>query len=77
MSAHVTKWGNSYGIRIPKPLGEQTGMTEGVSVKLEVKNGCLIVRKAHPTLDQLLSKINDKNIHPETSTGTMVGHEKW
>ena len=42
MRARVVKIGNSQGIRIPKPLLEQTGIMD--DVELEVKNNQIIIR---------------------------------
>ncbi len=42
MRARVVKIGNSQGIRIPKPLLEQTGITD--DVELEVKKNQIIIR---------------------------------
>ena len=42
MRARVIKIGNSQGIRIPKPILEQTGIME--DVELEVKKNQIIIR---------------------------------
>jgi len=42
MRARVVKIGNSQGIRIPKPLLEQTGIME--DVELEVEQNQIIIR---------------------------------
>ncbi len=42
MRAHVVKIGNSQGIRIPKPLLEQTGIID--DVELEVDKTQIIIR---------------------------------
>ncbi len=42
MRARVVKIGNSQGIRIPKPLLEQTGIME--DVELEVEKNQIIIR---------------------------------
>ena len=42
MRARVVKIGNSQGIRIPKPLLEQTGIID--DVELEVENNQIIIR---------------------------------
>ena len=42
MRAHVVKIGNSQGIRIPKPILEQTGIME--DVELEVEKNQIIIR---------------------------------
>jgi antitoxin MazE len=42
MRARVVKIGNSQGIRIPKPLLDQTGIMD--DVELEVENSQIIIR---------------------------------
>ena len=42
MRVHVVKIGNSQGIRIPKPILEQTGIKE--DVELEVEKNQIIIR---------------------------------
>lgn len=42
MRARIVKIGNSQGIRIPKPLLEQTGITD--DVELEVDQNQIIIR---------------------------------
>lgn len=42
MRARVVKIGNSQGVRIPKPLLEQTGILD--DVEIEVKGSQLIIR---------------------------------
>lgn len=44
MKATLVRIGNSRGIRIPKPILEQCGITE--EVELEVEDGRLIIRPA-------------------------------
>ncbi|MEN6332433.1 MAG: AbrB/MazE/SpoVT family DNA-binding domain-containing protein [Smithella sp.] len=42
MRAHIVKIGNSQGIRIPKPLLDQTGIVD--DVELEVETNQIIIR---------------------------------
>lgn len=44
MKARIVRIGNSQGIRIPKPLLEQTGL--GTDVELEVQGAEIIIRSA-------------------------------
>ena len=47
MRAHIVKIGNSQGIRIPKPLLDQTGIKD--DVELEVDKTQIIIRPiSHP-----------------------------
>lgn len=44
MKTRIIRIGNSQGIRIPKPLLEQTGLTE--DVELEVQADAIVIRSA-------------------------------
>lgn len=46
MKAHIVKIGNSQGIRIPKPLIEQTGLSG--EVEINVEDNRLIISTARP-----------------------------
>jgi antitoxin MazE len=74
---HVTKWGNSLGIRIPMALAKKAGLTEGTPIDFEVNNDTIIIRRKRYTLENLLSEVNSKNIHHEINTGAPVGREIW
>ena len=61
MRARIVKIGNSRGIRIPKPLLDQTGITE--DVELEVVDDCIIIKpvsKPREGWDAAFSKIADQ-----------------
>ncbi len=44
MKTRIVRIGNSQGIRIPKPLIEQTGLSG--EVEISVHNGSLVIRRA-------------------------------
>lgn len=50
MRARVVKIGNSRGIRIPKPLLEQTGIMDDVELEVE-KNQIIIRPVTNPRID--------------------------
>ena len=80
MIATVQKWGNSLGVRIPKPLAQDASLKEGVTVQMMVQNGRLVVqaRKAPQyQLAALLKAVTSKNLHKEVDTGGPVGNEAW
>lgn len=79
MRARVQKWGNSLGLRIPKPFAEETGLEVNGEVEISVRGGKLIVEAVEPTftLKSLLDKVTPENIHGEVSTGKRVGKEIW
>jgi len=80
MIAIVQKWGNSLGIRIPKPLAEDAALKEGVSVQMQVLNGRLVMEaKKAPQyqLSSLIKKVTRNNLHKEVDSGHPAGKEAW
>ena len=80
MKAKIQKWGNSLGLRIPKPFAEEIGLSERAEVELRLVEGALVVRPLRSktfTLDELLAGVTTRNRHHEASTGEPVGREVW
>ena len=80
MIATVQKWGNSLGVRIPKPVAQDAAISEGTAVDMRVSDGRLVItpaRIAKPNLATLLKGVNAKNLHKEVETGDPVGGEAW
>lgn len=80
MQTKVQKWGNSLGVRIPRPLADQTRIGEGSVVEMKEKNGEIVIKLVAPaeyTLDNLVAGITEENRHGETETGPAVGREVW
>lgn len=77
MQSHVTKWGNSLGIRIPLSLAKEIGLAEGTQVDIRLDNDRIIICRKKYTLEALLSQVSPKNIHDEVDTGPSVGREAW
>ncbi|HPP87129.1 MAG TPA: AbrB/MazE/SpoVT family DNA-binding domain-containing protein [bacterium] len=75
----VQKWGNSLGVRIPKPFVEETQISDGYFVDINFDGENIIIKPVKKTyrLNDLLKKINPKNIHKEINTGKSVGKEIW
>jgi len=46
VKTHLVRIGNSRGVRLPKPLIEQAGLTE--EVELRVQEGAIIIARAAP-----------------------------
>lgn len=76
MFSTISKWGNSLGVRIPRAIAEQIGVSEGESVELVVEDNHLLVQKVYQ-LKNLLKQITPENTHSEITTGTAVGKESW
>lgn len=79
MLTKVQKWGNSLGVRIPKPFIEETQISDGYSVNINFDGENIIIKpvKKSYRLTDLLKGINSKNIHKEIHTGQSVGKEIW
>ena len=68
MITKIQKWGNSLGVRIPKPLAEDAGVKEGMMVDIKQTDRRLIVtpvKSKDPKLSELLRKVTKKNLHTE------------
>lgn len=80
MTTTVQKWGNSLALRIPQTVASEISLGEGHSVHLSVNRGRLVVvpatRKRYD-LPRLVSGINAKNRHSETTIGKARGREVW
>ena len=77
MTATIQKWGNSLALRIPLAVAKQIHVQEGDPVQLKVSASGLTV-KAVPkrlSLDALLDKVTDENLHSATDWGQDVGKE--
>lgn len=80
MIAMVQKWGNSLGVRIPKPIAQDSSMREGSAVEMTVQNGRVILTptpRPRYELGSLLQSVSKKNLHAEVSAGEAVGGEAW
>lgn len=51
METTIRKWGNSYGIRIPKTLMEDMNLDDGSCLQMTYKNGKLILNPIEPKID--------------------------
>ena len=86
--ATVQKWGNSHGIRIPKPLLDALGIRENDRLELTEENGAIALRKVaggkHRTLEDRLTAFYGETIdkigrieEPEFDWGKPKGREIW
>ena len=77
MQARVCQWGNSLGIRIPRLVAQKVGLTEGVEVDFEVRDGAIIISPKRCAIEALLARVTPENLHGEVSTGRPTGREVW
>ncbi len=80
----VSKWGNGYGIRIPKRALQQHQLTEGSEVIIETNDtGVVITPKtlslADMTLDEILAGVTPHMVSAEAESafGVPIGDEIW
>ncbi len=59
MEVVISKWGNSLGLRLPRALVRQIGVSEGQSVSVVAEGNRLIVEAAAPSyrLEDMLSNV--------------------
>ena len=80
MKTRVQRWGNSLALRIPKSFAEEVGLTADSPVDLRLSEGSLIVEpvlQPPPVLEDLLSRVQESNLHAEIDTGLARGGEIW
>jgi antitoxin MazE len=72
----LTKWGNSYAIRIPKQIVDQMELSNESELRLTSKENSFIISK--PSKDEQLAELI-KNIKPqkEIDWGPPRGKEVW
>ena len=82
MRAHVVKIGNSQGVRIPKPILEQTGIKEDVELEVE-KNQIIIRPISNPRVSwdfafkTMAEKDDDMLIHGTENISHPWDEEEW
>lgn len=88
MYTTIQKWGNSQGLRIPKPILEALGIRENDRVELIQSGDTLTIKKAvtapHKTLEERLTAFYGKPIEEiarvpggELDWGKAEGREEW
>jgi antitoxin MazE len=78
MEAVVKKWGNSLGIRIPSHIVRELALKDGSFVDINDKGKVIIINPIQKNkLSEMLSNINEQNIHKEIDTGDPAGKEIW
>lgn len=75
MAVTLQKWGNSVGVRLPKPILQQVGLAEGSQVDVMVEGDHLVIRRQRPKLAELLAQCKPENRHDAIDFGPPVGGE--
>jgi antitoxin MazE len=80
MEVQVQKWGNSLAIRIPRSFTKEIKIDQGAVMDLSIIDGKLVaipVIDEKYSLDQLLAKVSEDNLHKDVDTGDPIGREVW
>lgn len=78
MESRISKWGNSFGVRIPRTLAHEAGIQENTTVEITLEGDRIVICKVTSyKLDELLSKVTSDNMHSESDTGQPQGQEAW
>jgi len=75
MGVALRKWGNSIGVRIPKPMLEQVGLKEGTQVEVLVEGDHLVIRRERVKLATLLAQCKPENRLEPVNFGPPAGRE--
>lgn len=76
-TTHVSRWGSSLAVRIPKALAEQWGVEEGSAIELAAEGDDIVLRKRSYDLADLVADMSPANAHPEVDWGEPQGDEVW
>lgn len=77
MEAHIQKWGNSLGLRIPMQFAKKLHLQPGSSVSLEVEDHRIIIQAPKYTLDNMLKEMTPINKHHLRLEDQQQGNEEW
>jgi len=78
MEVTMKKWGNSLGVRIPSPIVRELSLKDGSRVDINDRGKEIVIKPVQKNkLSEMLSAINEHNIHKEIETGGPVGKEVW
>ncbi|HEY1933405.1 MAG TPA: AbrB/MazE/SpoVT family DNA-binding domain-containing protein [Acetobacteraceae bacterium] len=75
MSVTLQKWGNSVGVRLPKPMLAQLGLTEGAQVDVLIEGDHLVIRPKRLKLADLLARCRPEHRPEPIDWGPDVGRE--
>jgi len=80
MLTRMQKWGNSYAVRLPKAVVQETGIREGEALQVEGVNRHIRLRRPAQrkySLDELVAGIRRSNLHGEVEFGAPEGREAF
>lgn len=80
MRTKIQKWGNSLALRIPKAFAVQSKIREDKDVNLTLEGNKIVIEPIEEkkySLKELVSGINESNLHSEIDFGKQIGEEHW
>lgn len=80
MQTKISKWGNSLALRIPKSFALNANLKQNELVDLSIEKEKIIITPINEkeySLEELLDKVTESNLHGEVDTGEPVGNEIW
>jgi antitoxin MazE len=77
MQVRVARWGNSFGVRIPKQIAERAGLREGARVEIEAETDRVVITRARPSyrLAELLQGMTPEAMREAFDWGPDRGRE--
>ena len=77
MSVMTTKVDGDLGLTIPDDLARELGISPNSEVWIRRMGTAIVISVPRETsaLDELLSQVNETNLHGETDTGSAQGRE--
>jgi antitoxin MazE len=81
MTATISKWGNSQGLRFPKEIMKELNLSTGDKVKIITKDHKVIIepikeKRKKYNINDLVNKIPD-DYNPYEEFNDKVGIEEW
>lgn len=80
MQVQVKAWGNSQGVRIPKEILRDAGISLNETLDITVSNGVIMLEKTfkHKTLEERAAEYGGQlKLDGEYDWGEPVGREVW
>lgn len=80
MKIKLQKWGNSFGIRLPKNILNSMNIKENDILTLEMEDNKILITKSNKqkvSLRELFEKYNGEDLTKDFSWDESVGNEIW
>ncbi|MEA1651428.1 AbrB/MazE/SpoVT family DNA-binding domain-containing protein [Nitrospirillum sp. BR 11164] len=77
MQVQISRWGNSLGLRVPKDIASEVGLTEGDRVEMVAEHGRIVISPTRPRyqLADLLAGMTPDAMGAAFEWGDDVGRE--